>query len=310
MIYTVNHKTTYRYESKVTFARCVLRLVPRSSATQTVWESRLTITPEPSRSFERPGPFGETTRTVVIETPHRGLVIEAQSRIEVHSAPARLDFGAPWEHVRAQGLNTADLSPDGPASFIYPSVRAPLVSAITEYARVSFPDGRGVVDGAVDLMQRIRRDFVFDPKATDVSTTPLEAFAVRRGVCQDFAHVMICGLRGLGLPARYVSGYLRTIPPPGRPRLAGADATHAWVSLWCGVETGWIGFDPTNAVVVQDDHVVLAAGRDYSDVAPIDGIILSPGKQTLKVEVDVAPEEEQRLLRPAFGVRAATGPYV
>jgi transglutaminase-like putative cysteine protease len=145
-------------------------------------------------------------------------------------------------------------------------------------------------------MGRMRRDFIYDSKATDVSTPPAEAFAARRGVCQDFAHIMICGLRGLGLPARYVSGYIRTIPPPGKPRLEGADATHAWVALWCGAEQGWIGLDPTNDLVVQGDHIVLASGRDYSDVAPIDGIILAPGKQTLKVEVDVVPETELALL--------------
>jgi len=193
--------------------------------------------------------------------------------------------------VRTHGLEASDLSDEGPAHFIYPSVRAPLVPEITEYARASFFQGRGVMDAASELMARIRSDFTYEPGATSVRTAPLEAFTARRGVCQDFAHIMICGLRGLGLPARYVSGYLRTIPPPGRARLEGADATHAWVSLWCGEERGWIGFDPTNNLLVQDDHIVLAAGRDYSDVAPIDGIILSPGKQTLDVEVDVIPEE-------------------
>jgi len=303
MIYSVRHRTTYRYESEVGFARCVLRLTPQSSATQTVLESRLAVLPEPSRSFDRIGAFGEATRTVVIEARHRALVIESQSRVDVHAPPGRLDFGAPWEAVRARSLETADLGPDGPASYIYPSVRAPQSAVITEYARESFARSRGVIEAASDLMERIHGDFTYDAKATDVRTRPLEAFTKRRGVCQDFAHVMICGLRGLGLPARYVSGYLRTTPPPGRPRLAGADATHAWVSLWCGDEAGWIGLDPTNAILVADDHVVLASGRDYADVAPIDGIILSPGKQTLKVEVDVVPEDELRLLRPAFGGR-------
>ncbi len=292
MNYTVRHRTTYAYESRVTFARCVLRLTPRDSASQTVRESVLSVTPAPSRSFERQGPFGETTHTVLIETPHKLLVIEARSRVDVHASVDRLDFGAPWEEIRARGMETADLGPDGPANFIYPTDRTPTLPLITEYARASFTRGRGVAAAAADLMSRIRTDFTFDPKATDVSTAPGEAFAARRGVCQDFAHIMICGLRGLGLPARYVSGYLRTLPPPGRPRLAGADATHAWVSLWCGPEAGWIGFDPTNAVLARDDHIVLASGRDYSDVAPIDGIILAPGKQTLKVEVDVTPEGE------------------
>lgn len=301
MIYRVRHKTTYAYESEVTFARCVLCLTPRSSATQTVMETSLTVTPEPTVAFERLGPFGELTTTVVIETPHKALVIEAHARIDVRAPPSRLDFGAAWESVRARALRTSDLGPQAPANYLYPSARAPLAPAITQYARLSFTPGRGIVDAATELMGRMRRDFTYDAKATDVSTAPQEAFAARRGVCQDFAHIMICGLRGLGLPARYVSGFLRTYPPPGRPRLVGADATHAWVCLWCGDDTGWIGFDPTNDVLAHDDHIVLAAGRDYADVAPIDGIILAPGKQTLEVEVDVIPESELAAPRRAIG---------
>ncbi len=292
MIYTLRHRTTYTCESPVSFARCVLRLTPRSSASQTALATSISVSPEPSRTHERVGPFGETTTTVVIEEAHTSLVIEARSRVEVHTPASRLDFGAPWESIRAHALGASSLGFEDPASFLFPTARTPLIPQITEYARASFPEGRGVVDAATELMDRMRDDFTFDPEATDVSTAPGDSFAARRGVCQDFAHIMICGLRGLGLPARYVSGYLRTLPPPGRPRLEGADATHAWVSLWCGEERGWIGFDPTNAVIAQDDHIVLAAGRDYSDVAPIDGIILATGKQTLKVHVDVVPEDE------------------
>jgi transglutaminase-like putative cysteine protease len=301
VIYRVRHKTTYAYESEVTFARCVLRLTPRSSATQTVLESGITVTPEPTIAFDRLGPFGELSTTVVIETPHKALLIESHVRIDVHTPPGRLDFGAAWEDVRAQALRGSELGSEAPADYLYPSVRAPLTAPITEYARASFGAGRGIVDAATELMGRMKRDFTYDSDATDVSTAPLEAFTARRGVCQDFAHIMICGLRGLGMPARYVSGFLRTYPPPGRPRLEGADATHAWVSLWCGEDVGWIGFDPTNDVLAQDDHIVLAAGRDYSDVAPIDGIILAPGKQTLDVEVDVVPESELATPRLAFG---------
>jgi transglutaminase-like putative cysteine protease len=301
VIYQVRHRTIYAYESEVSFARCVLRLTPRSSAIQTVLETSLTVSPEPTIAFDRLGPFGELTTTVVIETPHKALVIDAHARVDVHSPPGRLDFGAAWETVGAQALRTSDLGAEGPANFLYPSTRAPLAPAITEYARASFTPGRGVVDAATELMGRMWRDFTYDGEATDVSTAPAEAFEARRGVCQDFAHIMICGLRGLGLPARYVSGFLRTYPPPGRPRLEGADATHAWVCLWCGEDTGWIGFDPTNDVLAQDDHIVLASGRDYADVAPIDGIILAPGKQTLEVEVDVIPEAELDAPRLAFG---------
>ena len=136
-------------------------------------------------------------------------------------------------------------------------------------------------------MHRINTEFKYDPKATVISTPLKEVFEKRHGVCQDFAHVMIAGLRGLGLPAAYVSGYLRTIPPPGKPRLQGADATHAWVSLWCGAELGWVDFDPTNDLLVANDHIVLAVGRDFSDVSPVDGIIVGSRKQKLGVAVDV-----------------------
>jgi transglutaminase-like putative cysteine protease len=139
----------------------------------------------------------------------------------------------------------------------------------------------------VDLSRRIKRDFAYDPRATLVSTPLATAFARRRGVCQDFAHVMIAGLRGLGLPAAYVSGYIHTRPPPGGPKLQGADATHAWVSVWCGPGLGWIGLDPTNAVAAADQHVILATGRDYSDISPVDGVLLGSGSQRLSVEVDM-----------------------
>ena len=160
---------------------------------------------------------------------------------------------------------------------------------VTAYAAASFPQGHGILVSAVDLMHRIRREFKYDPKATVISTPLREVFEKRHGVCQDFAHVMIAGLRGLGLPAAYVSGYLRTIPPPGKPRLQGADATHAWVSAWCGAELGWIGFDPTNDLLIENDHIILAVGRDFSDVSPVDGIIVGSRNQKLGVAVDVIP---------------------
>lgn len=293
MIYNLRHRTTYSYGSSVTFARCVLRLTPRSSERQTVLSNSIKVTPQPSRSHDRLGPFGETTRTVVIEKPHRALVVEARSVVDVHARPLPDASRSPgWEAVRRAAFQSVVLEPDGPAAYLYPTARTPIVPVITEYARQSFQPGRPIMEGAAELMTRIRREFTYDSKATTVSTPPEESFEAKRGVCQDFAHVMISGLRGLGLSVAYVSGYLRTIPPPGKPRLAGADATHAWVSVWCGEETGWVGFDPTNALLVQNDHIVLAVGRDYSDVAPIDGIIMSPGGQKLKVEVDVVPEGE------------------
>jgi transglutaminase-like putative cysteine protease len=293
LIYDLRHKTTYSYGSAVGFARCVLRLTPRVSPWQTLLSNEIVITPRPASTLERIGAFGEVTRTVVVDQPHRALVIDVRSRVDVHAR--QIDANAPsepWERVREKARASDVLGHEGPASYLYPTPRTPITPAITEYARQSFPPGCPIVQAAAELMTRIRADFVYDPEATTVRTPAIEAFRQRRGVCQDFVHIMISGLRGLGLPTAYVSGYLRTIPPPGRARLEGADATHAWVSLWCGPDRGWIGFDPTNAVFAENDHIVLAIGRDYADIAPIDGVILAPGGQTLKVEVDVAPSDE------------------
>jgi len=293
VIYWVRHKTTYTYEAEVTYARCVLRLTPPSNTAQTLLDNAIAITPEPSDRLKRIGPFGEETLTVVIDKPHKVLVIEATSWVDVHAPPPPDAAASPaWEAVRAAAFEISSLEADSPAAFLYPTARTPLAPEITNYARKSFRAGRPIVEAASDLMTRIHAEFVYDSEATTVSTPATEAFKVRRGVCQDFAHIMVAGLRGLGLPAAYVSGYLRTNPPPGRPRLQGADATHAWVSLWCGEADGWVGFDPTNAILARDDHITLATGRDYGDVAPIDGLTLSPGEQALKVEVDVVPESE------------------
>ena len=289
MIYTVRHRTAYAYETAVTFARCVLRLTPRTSADQKLLANTITVTPTPARESVSTGAFGEAVRQVVITEPHHRLLIEARSRVEVNAPPIAFAFDTPWESVRARALESTAIGLDGPAGFIYPTGRTPIVAEITDYARSSFAAKRPVIEAASELMSRIHDDFRYDPSATDVSTPAATAFEARHGVCQDFAHIMICGLKGLGLPAAYVSGYLRT-RRAGEPSLQGSDATHAWVLLWCGRAAGWVGFDPTNAVTTRNDHIVLAVGRDYADVAPIDGVLLGPGGQTLTVEVDVSPE--------------------
>ena len=294
MIYGLRHRTTYTYGDSVSFARCVLRLTPRSSVSQTVLESSIRVTPRPSLRQERTGPFGAEMVTVMVDKPHNTLVIDARSRIDVHTpAPPQASASLPWEMVRGRAFENREIGSDGPAAYLYPTNRTPLVPRITEYARESLAPGRPVVAAVSELMTRVYKDFRYDPGATEVSTPVWQAFDARHGVCQDFAQIMITGLRGLGVPTAYVSGYLRTIPPEGRPRLEGADATHAWISVWCGEETGWIGFDPTNDILAADDHIVLAIGRDYADVAPIDGVILATGAQTLKVEVDVVPEDDR-----------------
>lgn len=296
MIYELRHLTTYHYGKPVSFARCSLRLAPRLGPDQSVADSELAITPTPARQESHIGPFGEVVLTATIETPHRELKILARSRVNVHRPllPRPLN-GPAWDAVRDQAFATTRLDVGSPAHFLYPTPMTALQPAITAYAAASFPPGRPVLEAAFDLTCRIRADFAYDPKSTEVSTPAIQAFEARRGVCQDFAHIMISGLRGLGLPAAYVSGYLRTIPAPGKARLEGADATHAWVNLWCGEALGWVGFDPTNGLVVGGDHIILAVGRDYADVAPIGGVVLGPGGQTIDVAVDVIPLEEPAL---------------
>ena len=246
------------------------------------------MTPRPQAFVERADSFANRVVRMRIETPHRELAIESRARVVVERpAPPLAELTPSWEDVAALAAATGSLAPDSPAFAIYPSRLVPLIEAATSYARESFPPRRPIYEAASELGARIKADFVYDAKATEVTTSPAEAFARRRGVCQDFAHVAIAGLRGLGLPALYVSGYIRTNPPPGKPRLAGADASHAWVALWCGPAFGWLGFDPTNALPAGDDHIVVARGRDYSDAPPVEGVILSSGGHELEVEVDV-----------------------
>jgi transglutaminase-like putative cysteine protease len=290
VIYDIRHVTTYAYESPVNFARCSLRLEPTSSGGQQLISHAVEIRPRPSDRAVRRDFFGTHTESIVIEIPHRHLRIDSRSRVSVsRHAPDREAPSPSWEGIRDAAFEAASLGPASPVGYVFASALVPVLPPVTAYATASFPPRGGIVAGAADLMRRIRGDFRYDPKATVISTPLQEVFEKRHGVCQDFAHVMIAGLRGLGLPAAYVSGYLRTIPPPGKPRLQGADATHAWVSVWCGADLGWIGCDPTNDVFVANDHIVLATGRDFSDVSPVDGIIVGSRKQKLGVAVDVVP---------------------
>jgi transglutaminase-like putative cysteine protease len=292
VIYDIRHVTTYAYEYAVSYARCSLRLEPKSSDGQALISHCVEIRPRAAERTARRDFFGTLTESVTIENPHRHLRIDSRSRVNVsRKSPGRTAQSPSWESVRDIAFEATSLGPSSPIGYVFASALVPVLSPVTAYAAASFPAGMGVLVGAVDLMHRIRSEFRYDPKATVISTPLDEVFEKRHGVCQDFAHVMIAGLRGLGLPAAYVSGYLRTIPPPGKPRLQGADATHAWVSLWCGETLGWIGFDPTNDLLVENDHIILGVGRDFSDVSPVDGIIVGSPKQKLNVAVDVVVVE-------------------
>jgi transglutaminase-like putative cysteine protease len=288
VIYDIRHVTSYAYESPVSFARCSLRLEPMSGEGQQLVSHTVDIRPRPAERTVRRDFFGTHTESVLIETAHRNLRIDSRSRVSVsRQAPSRTSPSPSWESVRDVAFEASSLGPSSPVGYVFASSLVPVLAPVTAYAAASFAPGAGILYGAADLMHRIRSDFRYDPKATVISTPLNQVFEKRHGVCQDFAHVMIAGLRGLGLPAAYVSGYLRTIPPPGKSRLQGADATHAWVSVWCGTDIGWVGFDPTNDLLVENDHIILAIGRDFSDVSPVDGIIVGSRKQKLNVAVDV-----------------------
>lgn len=300
MIYNIRHISTYRYRTSVGFARCTMRLSARDDRGQSVRDSRIEVRPAPAAQFSRIDFFGNCATSIMLETPHKELRIAASAQVEVNRPGQPHAALTPnWERVRRAATRSQSLAPDAPAHFVFASAMVPMRPEITAYARESFSQDRPILEAAIDLMKRIRADFLYDPKATEISTPLHEAFRRRVGVCQDFSHVMIAGLRGLGLPAAYVSGYIRTIPPPGKPRLEGADASHAWVSVWCGEEFGWQDLDPTNALQVGNDHIVLAVGRDYTDVSPIYGVIVGSGGQKLSVSVDVAPVEAEALARQA-----------
>jgi transglutaminase-like putative cysteine protease len=289
MIYDVRQTTTYAYASPAAYAQHILRLVPIARERQRVTAAALDIDPAPVRRREGRDFFENRTTTIEIDAPHNTLVVKLAARITVEPvATADFDATPPWESVREMTIASHDLGPQSPVHFIYPSRLISLDPEIRDYVGESFPPGRPVLAGAVEVMKRIKADFTYELGATTVTTAPSMSFALRRGVCQDFAHIMISGLRGLGLPAVYVSGYLRTVPRSGTARLEGADAMHAWVMVWCG-DAGWWGLDPTNALIASDDHVVLAIGRDYADAAPIGGVMLGSGQQRLSTAVDVIP---------------------
>jgi len=288
VIYDLRQATVYHYASSVAHAHHVLRLTPIDRPDQRVHAAALDIDPPPVERHEGLDFFGNRITWVVLDAPHDMLTVRVAARIAVERSTA-VPATPPWEDVRATAFASADLAPASPAHFLFPSRQVSLDPEIRDYASLSFAPGRAVLDGAIDLMNRIKAEFTYEVGATTASTTPPMSFALRRGVCQDFSHVMISGMRALGLPAAYVSGYLRTGQQPGAMQLEGADAMHAWVQVWCGQETGWVGLDPTNGILAGDDHLVLAIGRDYADVAPLDGVIFASGGQRLEVSVQVLP---------------------
>jgi transglutaminase-like putative cysteine protease len=293
MLYRIRHVTRFEYAQPVAFARCNLRLQPILWSGQMIEDYRLTITPSGETSPARAEAGLANVVRLVLDAPVRSLTIESSAQVRVdRMIPVPQPSDPTLGEIARLARASRDASPVSPASYLFPSPLIPLDRDIASWCAADLDPGRGVLEAGIALARRIQREFAFDTTATLVDTSPREAFMKRGGVCQDFAQIMISGLRAAGLPAAYVSGYLRTLPPPGQPRLVGADATHAWVLLWCGPDLGWVGVDPTNGIWMAEDHVVMAIGRDYADIAPIDGIVLGSGAQELRVSVDVEPLEQ------------------
>ena len=292
MKYKITHNTTYQYDETVPVCQNQSHLTPRSDGGQACGYHRLKIRPPPSSSNRRVDYFGNTVSLFSIAQGHKRLSVTATSAVEVwRREPPESEPSPKWEQVR-DGL-PLNRSAGGLEAyqFCFDSPHVPRGDALQEYAIASFSPGRPILPALRDLTARIHSEFAYDPTATTVSTPVEEVLTNRRGVCQDLAHVQIGCLRSLGLAARYVSGYLRTVPAEGQARLVGADASHAWLSVCCG-ELGWVDVDPTNDLLAGADHITVAWGRDYSDVCPLNGMFICGGQHTMKVAVDVVPVEE------------------
>jgi len=291
MIYRIVHETAYHYRDDVSLSHNLAHLSARSGAGQTRLGGGLTLSVPAAVTTSLADYFGNPVTYFTIQEPHRKLRITAVNEVRVDPVPPPDPSATtPWEEARELTRRGRDPESLNAYQFAFDSPFVRADPGLAAFAEPSFPPGCPVLEGVLHLSNRIYTGFVFDPAATTVATPLLEVLALRRGVCQDFAHLMIGSLRSIGLAARYVSGYLRTIAPPGRPRLIGADVSHAWVSVYCPPH-GWVDVDPTNGLIPGLDHITLAWGRDYEDVSPIKGVILGGGRHALSVSVDVVPIE-------------------
>jgi len=284
--YVVRHETRYGYRAPVDIGLHVLRLTPLNIGGQQVVRHGLVILPEPTRMEALLDHFGNTIHHIAVETMHDQFIVTLDAQVDVTRRAVSED-GPSWEEIRKAMRDDGFPRSPGTAEFVYPSPLALPDDAVTAYTLESFPEGRHIIPALRDLAGRIHDDFAYTPNLTNIATSVVEVLSLRRGVCQDFAHLMIAGLRGLGLPARYVSGYVYNRPVEGQAARPGSDASHAWVSVWCGEELGWAEFDPTNNLRVENEHIVLAYGRDFQDATPLRGVILGGGSHTLKVAVEV-----------------------
>ncbi|MBN8949544.1 MULTISPECIES: transglutaminase family protein [unclassified Rhizobium] len=290
MLYDLSLHMGYIYDVPASGARHILRVMPLSLPhRQRLIAGSVKITPGPDEQSNFTDFFQHPATSILVRDPHERLDIRMQARVQVESQPVTADFSPLLARLPEEIDDCWSIDPSSPHHFLGSSPRLPETSEINDYAKQWKATNLTTLQIAHAVCAQIHKDFTYDPKATTVDTTPREAFRLKRGVCQDFSHVMIIALRSLGIPAGYVSGFLRTIPPPGKERLEGADAMHAWVRIWCGETTGWIELDPTNNIPAGTDHIVVAYGRDYSDVSPVIGVLKSYGNQKAVQAVDVIP---------------------
>jgi transglutaminase-like putative cysteine protease len=285
MTYRIVHRTCYDYSQPVVLAHSEARMRPRPTPAQTCGASTLDVDPTPAVRAEHVDAFGNRVVYFAVQDPHLSLTVTATSEVEVR--PAVVPSAAPaWDEAVRQLYESTAAETRLARQFVLDSPGAAASPEVRAYAAPSLPPGRSLLEAVAELNQRIHRDFTFDPESTTVTTPPTEVLAQRHGVCQDFAHLAIACLRAHGLPARYVSGYLETEPPPGKQRLQGADVSHAWFAVFVP-DVGWVDFDPTNDLLPADRHVTTAWGRDYPDVTPLKGVIFGGGPHTLEVSVDM-----------------------
>jgi transglutaminase-like putative cysteine protease len=286
--YQVRHQTEYSYSEPVGICHNALALRPRSDTPgQTCYATRIQIDPRPAVISERCDAFGNAVTFFTVQEDHSTMTVTAESDVEIRPIERLVPASTrAWEEThRALWLHGDDRTLEA-FSFVFDSPHVVSTPSIHDFARVSFTEGRPILEAAFDLARRIHDEFSYRPKVTTISTPIAEVLARKEGVCQDFAHLMLGCLRSLGLAARYVSGYIQTLPQPGREKLVGVDASHAWVSVFCA-DAGWIDIDPTNALIPYDAHITVAWGRDYADVSPIRGVAIGGGEHTVKVAVDV-----------------------
>jgi len=289
MKYQVEHTTTYRYTDPVSLGHNEVHLAPREFNRQRCLAHRLSVRPAPTAQRSRQDYFGNRVDYFTLEEEHRELTITASSTVQLTvTPPPPAAETRPWEEVRDRLQRCDDAPILAAAPFVVESPYVRFDDAVGEYGRMSFTPGRPILEAALDLTQRIHREFKYSPATTQVNTPSREVLDKRRGVCQDFAHLQLVCLRWLGLAARYVSGYLLTDPPPGQPRMVGVDASHAWLSIFC-LDHGWVDLDPTNNQIPSDRHITLGWARDYGDVCPIKGVFLGGGPHVMTVAVDVVP---------------------